>query len=140
MEKQTNLNSESVSEILAREKKEREEQIKNSVKWGDKDHPVVDGDKVWGTVKSIEFGRDDRTAKWQFLTVQGFCTVNGEQLNDEAKPITLLCNKVLEAEIKAGTIAVGKAVAIEYLGTQDSKKYNKPYKKYLVLGEDKLKA
>lgn len=138
METQKSL--ESVSEILAREKEEREEQIKNSVKWGDKDHPIVEGDKVWGVVKSIEYGRDDRTAKWQFLTVQGFCTMNGKQHSSDEKPITLLCNKVLESEIKAGNIVVGKQVAIEYMGTQDSKKFSNPYKKYLVLGEDKLKA
>lgn len=140
MEKQNNLNQESVSEILEREKQERDEQIKNTVKWGDKDHALIEGDKVWGVVRSIEFGRDDRTANWQFLTIQGFCTVGGKLSSSEEKPITLLCNQVLEGEIKAGTIVIGKQVAIQYLGTQDSKKYGKPYKKYLVLGEDKLKA
>jgi hypothetical protein len=44
-----------------KDKSEAEAKMKDGIRWGDKEHPLVEGDFLVGKVESLEAGRDSKT-------------------------------------------------------------------------------
>ena len=112
-----------------KDKAELEAKIKDGIKWGDKEHPLVEGDFVVGTVETLEQGRDSKTEHLTFVTIKGKCTVDKSA---KVGFITLIANPVLKTAIKNGIVRVGNEVFIRFDGLEQGKKWDTPYKLYSV--------
>ncbi len=130
-EKYNNSKIEEIKAEMEKKRLEEEARIKDGIKWGDKDHPIVNGDYLVGTVTNIEAGKDKETSTLTFITFEGKCTVDGLA---KTGTITTIANKILKDAIEKGVLRVGKEVSIQFLGLkQGAKKTNKPYKLYQVM-------
>jgi hypothetical protein len=131
--KTTEYTEEKIKAMKAKTEKARietDERMKNSIKWGDKENPLTAGDYAVGVVESIETGKSDNTADMVFIGINGKCLMYGLV---RVGHVVALANSILKKEIEKGTIAIGKEVFIEYLGTKQPKDPKKqPYRLFDV--------
>lgn len=116
-----------MNQTLDKEKEELEKKIKDGIRWGEKTHPLKEGDYVVGIVESVEAGRDAKTEHLTFVTIKGKCSIDGIA---QAGYVTFIANPVLRTGIKQGVIRTGNTVFIRFDGLKQGKRWDEPYKLY----------